>query len=73
MAAFLADCRTTYHTTFSLMPEPQIVPLWVTQRKMCPSAIRATVSHSSTASFTQSGTGTVRTWPPLPKRSMMAQ
>ena len=55
------------------MPEPQTVPLWVTQRKMCPSAIRATASHSSTASFTQPGTGTVRTWPPLPKRSMMAQ
>ena len=36
MAAVFADWRTTHQTTFSLMPEPQTVPLCVTQRKMCP-------------------------------------
>ena len=61
MAAFLAHWRTTHQTTFSLIPEPQTVPLWVTQRKIRPSSMRATASHSSTAAFTQAGTGTVRT------------
>ena len=39
MAAFLAHWRTTHQTTFSLIPEPQTVPLWVTQRKIRPSSM----------------------------------
>jgi hypothetical protein len=42
----------------SLIPEPHTVPLWVTQRKISPSSMQATASHSSTAAFTQPGTGT---------------
>ena len=60
MAAFWAAWRTTHQTTFSLIPEPHTVPLWVTQRKISPSSMRATATQSSTAAFTQQGTGTVR-------------
>src|SRR5229473_1271391 len=33
----------------------------------------APMSQSSSSFLTQSGTGTVRTWPPLPTKSTMAQ
>src|SRR3982074_759924 len=38
-----------------------------------PRSIAAAASQSSSSVLTQSGTGTVRTWPPLPTRSTMAQ
>jgi hypothetical protein len=73
MAALLPLWRTTHHTTFSLICEPQTVPLRLTQRNSYPLSIRAAVSQSSTAAFTQSGIGIVCTRPPLPNRSVMAQ
>jgi hypothetical protein len=45
MAAFSAAWRTTHLTTFSLVPEPHTVPLWVTQRKIRQSSMQATASH----------------------------
>src|SRR5947199_251440 len=41
--------------------------------KQLPEVIRAAVNHSSRNCFTQSGTGTVRTCPPFPMRSTIAQ
>jgi hypothetical protein len=32
--SLLGAWRTTHQTTFSLMPDPHTVPLWVTQRKI---------------------------------------
>src|SRR5258708_1376805 len=61
------------HTTFSETPLPHAVPCRLTALKIRPSVTSAASIHRSTALFTQTGTGTVRTWPPFPTRSTIAQ
>src|SRR5213594_550269 len=73
MSNFFACILTTCHTTFSVIPSPHTVPERHTHRKNLPVLILAAVNHSSRNCFTQSGTGTVRTWPPFPTRSTIAQ
>src|SRR5882762_5954774 len=70
---FLGMSLTTCHTTFSVIPSPQTVPERQTQRNNLPEVIWAAVNHTSRNCFTHSGTGTVRTCPPFPTRSMIAQ
>ena len=55
------------------MPSPQVFPALQTQRKILPLTIPAAESQSSMVCFTQSGTGTVRIWPPFPIKSTIAQ
>jgi hypothetical protein len=69
MAAFLTTC----HTVFSEMPWPQSLPARQTHRNNGPLLMPAAPNHASSVSFTQLGTGTVRTCLPLPTRSTMAQ
>ena len=71
--SFLAYCFTTCQTNRSVTPSPQCLPARQTHRKSLPAEIAAAASHSSIVVFTQSGTGTVRMWPPLPTRSTIAQ
>jgi hypothetical protein len=73
MPASFAYSRTTHRTAFSLMRLPHTLPVLLTQRKMVPVSIPAMASHESMATFTQAGTGTVRTCPPFPNRSTIAQ
>ena len=69
----LADSFTMCQTAFTVMPSPQVLPTLLTRRKSFPRSIAAAASQSSSSVLTQSGTGTVRTWPPLPTRSTIAQ
>jgi len=71
--ANLAHSRMTHQATFSVMPSPQTCPVLVTQRKMSPASTPAMASQASIDDFAHAETGTVRTWPPLPNRSMIAQ
>src|SRR6516162_9825890 len=66
--SFFAMC----HTAFSVIPSPHILPALLTRRNSLPRLTAAAASHSLSALLTQSGTGTVRTWPPLPTKSTMA-
>jgi len=59
--------------TFGLNPLPQILPALLIERKSVPIEIPAAVIQTSIPAFTQSGTGMVRMWPPLPARSAMTQ
>ena len=61
-----AAAFTTCQITFSVMPEPQTDSFRLTHRNSRPSVIATDVTHSSTADFTQSGTGTVRMCAALP-------
>jgi hypothetical protein len=70
---FSQHLRTTYHTTLSEIPDPQILPVLATARNMFPDVTPAAEIHSSNACFVHCGIGTVRMWPPLPMRSTMAQ
>ena len=64
---------TIWQTTFSVMPPPQIEPVRLTHRNTRPCTMAAVAAQSSSATFTQSGTGTVRMCRPLPTRSTTAQ
>jgi hypothetical protein len=68
-----ARLRTTYQSRFSEIPLPQVDPCRPTALKIRPSVTCAAAVHFSTAPFTQFGSGTVRTCPPLPTRSTLAQ
>src|SRR5271170_5807602 len=59
--------------TLGLKPVPQILPALLIERKSIPLVIPAAVSQASIPAFTQSGTGMVRMWPPLPIRSAITQ
>src|SRR6202047_3869179 len=65
----LADSFTMCQTAFTVMPSPHVLPPLLTRRNSFPRSITAAASQSSSSVLTQSGTGTVRTWPPLPIRS----
>ena len=69
----LADSFTMCQTAFTVIPSPHALPTLLTRRNSFPRSIAAAASQSSSSVRTQSGTGTVRTWPPLPTRSTMAQ
>jgi hypothetical protein len=73
MPASFAYSRTTHQTAFLLSRLPHTRPVLLTQRKIIPVSIPAMASHESIAPFTHAGTGTVRTCPPFPNRSMIAQ
>ena len=60
-------------TAFSVMPSPHIFPTLLTLRNSLPRSMAAAVSQLSSSCLTQSGTGTVRTWPPLPTRSTITR
>jgi len=62
-----------FQTTFSVIPLPHALSCLQIGRKTLPLVTFAAMSHSSIICFTQSGTGTVRMWPPLPIRSTIAQ
>jgi len=69
----LADSLTMCQTAFTVIPSPQVLPTLLTRRNSLPRSIATAASQSSSSALTQSGTGTVRMWPPLPTRSTMAQ
>jgi|SRR6516165_4030769 len=64
---------TMCQTAFSVIPSPHVVPALLTLRNRLPRSIAAAANQSSSSFLTQSGTGTVRIWPPLPTKSTMAQ
>jgi hypothetical protein len=68
-----AHCLTTCQTAFSVMLSPQMRPILFTFRKIRPCSIWAALSQLFNSAMTQSGIGTVRTCPPLPDRSTIAQ
>ena len=68
-----AESFTMCQTAFSVMPSPSILPIFVTRRKIFPRSIPEAFNQTRSSSITQSGTGTVRTCPPLPFKSTMAQ
>jgi integrase len=55
--------------TLGLNPVPQILPALLIERNSVPVVIPAPTIQASIPAFTQSGTGMVRMWPPLPTRS----
>ena len=67
--ARVAVSRTTSHSTFGVIPLPQIRPLLLIDRKSAPSVMAAAPFHASTASFTHAGIGMVRMCPALPRKS----
>jgi hypothetical protein len=70
---FADPALTTSQITFGLNPLVPILSALLIARKIGPVVILAAVNQRSTAILTQVGTGTVRTWPPLPTRSAMTQ
>jgi hypothetical protein len=56
--------------TFAVNPLPQTLLVLLTERNRTPPCRAAELSQESTADFTQSGMGTVRTWPPAVPTSM---
>jgi hypothetical protein len=58
---------------FGLNPLVPILSASLIARKIGPVEIPAAVNQGSTATLTQVGTGAVRTWLPLPTRSVMTQ
>ena len=68
-----AYCYTTCQTRRSVTPLPQCLPARQTHRKTLPAVRPATVLQPLMVAFTQSGTGTVRIYPPFPTRSTIAQ
>ena len=67
-AVFLTTCQTV----LSEMPCPQSLPARQTHRNSGPLSMSAAVNQTSSVSFTQFGTGTVRMCLPLPTKSTMA-
>jgi hypothetical protein len=65
--------KAVWQSARSIGIEKHAFPTLLTLRNSLPRAIAAKASRSSISLLTQSGTGTVRTWPPLPTRSTMAQ
>src|SRR3984957_19449861 len=61
----LGGSFTMCQTAFTVMPSPHVLLTLLTRRKSFPRSIPAAASQSSSSVLTQSGTGTVRTWPPL--------
>ena len=59
--------------TLGLNPLPQILPALLIERRSVPVVIPAAVIQASIPAFSQSGTGMVRMWPPLPIMSAMTQ
>jgi hypothetical protein len=59
--------------TLGLKPVPQILPALLIERRRTPLVIPDAPVQTSIPAFTQSGTGMVRIWPPLPARSAMTQ
>jgi hypothetical protein len=62
---------TTPQITFGLNPPVPILSDLLIARKIAPVEIPAAVNQRSTATLTHVGTGTVRTWPPLPNDDPM--
>src|SRR5215469_15212376 len=60
------DSFTMCQTAFSVIPSPHALPTLLTLRNTFPLSMAAATSQLFTSFRTQSGTGTVRTWPPLP-------
>lgn len=54
-------------------PGPPTLPTLLTERKKTPFCRPAEAIQESTADLTQSGTGTVRKWPPFPTKSAKTQ
>jgi len=61
------------YRTFSVMPRLQREPVLFTHRNSFSVLIFAVVDQMSMATLAHAGTGTVRTRPPLPTKSTMAQ
>src|SRR5258706_4397887 len=55
------------------MPVPQAPPALLTRRNTLPLVMFAASVHRSSTALAQSGMGTVRVWPALPCKSMIAQ
>ena len=68
-----AAARTTSHSTLGVMPVPQTRPVLLIDRKSAPSVMQPASFHSSIATFTHDGIGTVRMCPALPRRSAITQ
>jgi len=64
---------TIAQITFGVEPWPQILPALLIDRSNGPALMAAPTAQLSIASFTHSGTGIVRMWPPFPLRSAMTQ
>ncbi len=62
---FLADSFTMCQTAFTVIPSPHALPTLLTRRNSLPRSIAAAATQSFNSLLTQSGTGTVRTWPSL--------
>ena len=61
----LADSFTMCQTAFTVIPSPHVLPTLLNRRNSRPRSMAAAASQSSSSALTQSGTGTVRMWPPL--------
>jgi hypothetical protein len=68
-----AFCFTIPQMTLGLKPVPQTLPALLIERRRVPAVIPEAAVQASIPAFTQSGTGMVRMWPPLPTRSAMTQ
>lgn len=73
MAVRLAAAFTTCQIALGVIASPQGLTRRLTRRKIIPLLMPAAVVHSSTAHFTQFGTGTVRMCFPLPTKSAITQ
>ena len=71
MPAVAAWFFTTCQITFSEVLSPQTEPFLVTQRNSRRPVIGGDIAQTSTADFTQSGTGTVGMWAALPTKSVV--
>jgi hypothetical protein len=71
MPISFADCSTTDQMDQSVSMSPLIFPPLRTGSKSRPSLIDAAAIQTSIALSTQIGIATVRTLPPLPRRSQM--
>src|SRR5258708_21707791 len=69
----LADSFIMCQTAFTVIPSPHAFPTLLTLRKSLPRSMPAAPSHTPNSLFTQSGTGTVRTWPELRQNSMRTE
>jgi hypothetical protein len=60
----LADSFTMCQTAFPVIPSPHGLPTLLTRQNSLPRSMAAATTQSFNSLLTQSGTGTVRTWPP---------
>src|SRR6201998_557726 len=72
LGGFLHNVPNRLHRHAISPCPPHVLPTLLTRRNSFPRSIAAAVIQSSSSVLTQSGTGTVRTWHPLPTRSTMA-